>query len=94
MDIQNAVEPVSILKSRSAELIRRARETGQPLIITQNGKATAVLQDIDSFQRQRDTLLLLMALAHGERDVAAGRTSSDAAVDQRMRRHLARLRRA
>jgi prevent-host-death family protein len=94
MDIQNAVEPVSTLKSRSAQLIRRARETGQPLFITQNGKATAVLQDIDSFQRQRDTLLLLMALAHGERDVEAGRTSSDRAVDQRLRRRLARLQRA
>ena len=43
MDYAKGIEPVTVLKTRSAELIRQAQETGQPIIITQNGKPTAVL---------------------------------------------------
>ena len=68
-----SIEPVSSLRSRSAELIRRARDTGQPIVITQNGKATAVLQDVESFERQRNALLLLRYLAQGEEGVRSGK---------------------
>ena len=68
-----SIEPVSSLRSRSAELIRRARDTGQPIVITQNGKATAVLQDVESFERQRKALLLLRYLAQGEEEVSSGK---------------------
>ena len=56
MNYADGIEPVTVLKTRCAELIRQARETGQPIIITQNGKPTAVLQDVESFQRQREAL--------------------------------------
>jgi prevent-host-death family protein len=78
MDLPDAIEPVTVLKTRSAELIRRARETRQPVIITQNGKATAVLQDVDSYQRQRQALLLLKYVALGEKDLRDGAVLSDA----------------
>lgn len=78
MDLPDAIEPVTVLKTRSAELIRRARETRQPVIITQNGRATAVLQDVESYQRQRQALLLLKVVALGERDLRDGAVLSDA----------------
>ena len=43
MNVAKDIEPVTALKARSAELIRRARTGKQPIIITQNGKATAAL---------------------------------------------------
>ncbi len=46
MKYSESIEPVTTLKTKSAELIRRAKETGQPIVITQNGKATAVLVDV------------------------------------------------
>jgi len=73
MKYSEAIEPVTTLKTRSAELIRRARDTGQPIVITQNGKATAVLQDVESFERQRKALLLLRYLAQGEEEVRSGK---------------------
>jgi prevent-host-death family protein len=73
MKLTEAIEPVTTLKTRSAELIRRARDTGQPIVITQNGKATAVLQDVESFDRQRKALLLLRYLAQGEEEVRSGK---------------------
>ncbi len=64
---------------------------GQPIIITQNGKATAVLQDVESYQRQRQALLLLKYLARGDRDLREGRVLSDAPADEHFRSKLAAL---
>ena len=72
MDYAKAIEPVTVLKTKSAELIRKVRESGQPIVITQNGKPTAVLQDVESFQRQRTALLLLKYLARGDRELRQG----------------------
>ena len=91
MDLPDAIEPVTVLKTRSAELIRRARETRQPVIITQNGKATAVLQDVDSYQRQRQALMLLKYIALGEKDLRDGAVLSDADADAHFRDKLKSL---
>lgn len=72
MKYRESIEPVTTLKTKCAELIQRARETGQPIVITQNGKATAVLQDVDSFERQRKALLLLRMFAQGEEEIRSG----------------------
>ena len=91
MNYVEAIEPVTTLKSKSAELVRRARESGHPIIITQNGKATAVLQDVESYQRQRQALLLLKYLARGDRDAREGRLMSDSEADRHFRDRLADL---
>jgi prevent-host-death family protein len=88
MDYGTAIEPVTVLKTKSAELIRRARESGQPIVITQNGKATAVLQDVESFQRQREALLLLKFLAPGSQDLRAGRSIDHSKVVDRLSEKL------
>ena len=74
MNIAKDIEPVTTLKRDAAELISRAKNTGSPVVITQNGKPTAVLQDVDSFQRQKQLLHILKLVAQGERDYEAGRT--------------------
>ena len=91
MNYVDAIEPVTVLKTRSAELIRRAHQNGQPIIITQNGKATAVLQDIVSYQRERQALLLLKYLARGDRDHREGRVLSDEEADRHFRGKLATM---
>ncbi len=88
MNYSNAIEPVTALKTRTSELIRRARETRQPVVITQNGKATAILQDVDSFQRQHESLMLLKLAVQGDRDYQQGRILSDADADTHFRDRL------
>ncbi len=88
MDYSKAIEPVTVLKSRSAELIERARESGHPIIITQNGKATAVLQDIETFERQKKALLLLKFLAQGDQELRDGKGVSNAEARRRLERTL------
>ena len=91
MDYGKAIEPVTTLKTKSAELIREARESRQPIIITQNGKATAVLQDVESFQRQREALLLLKYLARGDAELRAGEGVSDSKARRHFERKLKAL---
>jgi prevent-host-death family protein len=88
MDATKDVEPVTILKRQAAELIARAADRQAPILITQNGKPTAVLQDVDSFERQRRALLLLKLLVEGERDHEAGRSLTHAQARKRFGRVL------
>jgi prevent-host-death family protein len=92
MDYTRGIEPVTVLKTRSAELIRRARETRQPVVITQNGKASAVLQDVESYDRQRRALALLKLVVQGDQAYQRGEVLSDDEADRHFRSRLASLR--
>ena len=89
MDASKDVEPVTVLKRDAAALIERARERSSPILITQKGRPTAVLQDVESFERQRRALLLFKLLAQAERDYESERSTTHAEVDDRI---LSRLR--
>ena len=91
VDYAKSIEPVTVLKTKSAELIRKARDSGQPIVITQNGKATAVLQDVESFQRQREALLLLKFMATGDQQLRAGQGVTHAKAGDRIRRKIKAL---
>lgn len=93
MNLADGITPVTSLKRNSAELIRKARETGKPVIITQNGRATAVLQDVETFERQRKALLLLKLAAQGDQDYRQGKVVSDAEADRRFEARLRELER-
>ena len=92
MKYSEAIEPVTTLKTKSAELIKRAKESGQPIIITQNGKATAVLVDVESFERQREALLLLRYLAVGGDEIGKGKGVSHQDALHHFERKLKELR--
>lgn len=82
------IKPISYIKANAAEVMRDLAEVREPYIITQNGEATAVLQDIHSYQATQETLALLKLLAMGERDIEGGRTTS---LDEVRRRIDAKL---
>ena len=91
MDYSNGIEPVTVLKSKSSELLYKVRKTGQPIIITQNGKATAVLQDIKTFQKERESLMLLKFLAQGEQELMAGKGISHSKAKEHFSAHVKKL---
>jgi len=85
MRLSTHVKSISTLKAKAADLIREAGETGEPFVITQNGEAKAVLQDIASYEQTQETLALLKILALGERQHQEGKTAPAAEVMQRLR---------
>ncbi len=73
MPLQDAIKPISYVKAHAAELIRDVARNRSVVLITQNGEAKAVLQDIGEFERTRESLALLKILALGRKDLEAGR---------------------
>ena len=88
MALSDRIKPISYVKSHASSILRELAEGGQPLIITQNGEAKAVLQDVHSFERTQETMALLKILALGNRQVEDGRVRSARRVlkDGRARR--------
>ncbi|KJS73828.1 MAG: type II toxin-antitoxin system Phd/YefM family antitoxin [Serpentinimonas sp.] len=79
------VQPISYLKANAAAVLARLSEQREPLLITQNGQAKAVLQDVASYEETQETLALLKILALGQQEVAAGKLKPLAEVGARLR---------
>ena len=85
MKLSSRIRPISYLEAHAAEILRDLEAQGEPLVVTQNGEAKAVLQDIHSFERTQETLALLKLLALSERQVEAGRVQPAEDVLRRLR---------
>lgn len=77
--------PISYLKANAAEVLKHLAEQREPIVITQNGEAKAVLQDVASFEQTQGTLALLKIPALGNQDVAAGKVKPVADIIARLR---------
>jgi prevent-host-death family protein len=65
--------PISDLRQDAAKVLKQVRESREPLIITQRGRAAAVMLSVESFERSERDKELLHLLARGEREIAAGK---------------------
>jgi prevent-host-death family protein len=79
------VKPISYLKANAAEVLTQLTAQREPMLITQNGEARAVLQDVASYEETQETLALLKVLALGNQDVAAGKLKPVGDVVARLR---------
>ena len=84
------IKPISYVKANAADLIRELREIGEPLVITQNGEATAVMQDVATYEATQETLALLKILALGKRQIEEGKAIPLAEAARRLRARRAR----
>jgi prevent-host-death family protein len=85
MRCSSQVKPISYLKANAAEVLTPLAEQREPLVITQNGEAKAVLRDVASFEETQEILALLKILALGQQDVELGRIKPVADVAARLR---------
>lgn len=79
------IKPISYLKANAAEVLNRLTERREPMLITQNGEAKAVIQDVASYEQTQETLALLKILALGNFEVEAGKVRPVADVVRRLR---------
>ena len=66
------IVPVSDFRQDAAAVLKRLRSSGGPLVVTQRGRAVAVMQSVEVFNKQLAALELLRSLARGEREIAGG----------------------
>lgn len=79
------VKSISYLKANAAEVLLHLTEQREPMVITQNGEAKAVIQDVASYEETQETLALLKVLALGNREIEEGKVKPIAAVVKRLR---------
>ncbi len=66
-----AIVPVSDLRQDVARVLRDAKKSNNPIVITQRGRATAVLMSLDAYERAEAEREILLLLARGEKEIAA-----------------------
>lgn len=89
MRYSTQIRPISYLKANAAEVLQELTDQRQPMVITQNGEAKAVIQDVATYEQTQETLALLKILALGNQQVAQGRVKPLADVARRVRAKLA-----
>jgi prevent-host-death family protein len=85
MKLSSQIKPISYLKAHAAEIIRKLNENRESLVITQNGEAKVVIQDIESYEQTQETMALLKILALGTRQIEEGKVKRAGDVVKRLR---------
>ena len=85
MKLSSQIKPISYLKAHAAEIVRKLGEHREPLIITQNGEAKVVIQDIESYEQTLETMALLKILAIGMHQIEEGKVLPAEDVIKRLR---------
>jgi prevent-host-death family protein len=84
--LSSQIKPISYLKAHAAEIVRELHEHREPLVITQNGEAKVVIQDIETYEQTQETMALLKILALGTRQIEEGKVQSVEEVIRRLRK--------
>ena len=72
MLLSQDIKPISYLKTRTADVINGVNETKRIVVITQNGEAKAVVQDIQSYENLQNSLSMLRMIIQSENDIEKG----------------------
>ena len=67
------IVPISDLRQDASAILKRVRSSRKPLVITQRGRATAVVLSVDAYEQSEEERQILLALARGERELQAGK---------------------
>jgi prevent-host-death family protein len=79
------IKPISYLKANASDVVKQLQEQREPIIITQNGEAKMVVQDIESYEKTQQTLALLKILALGQHQIEAGQVVEASTAIERIR---------
>lgn len=67
-----SIIPVSDLRQDAAKVLKRVKDSREPVVITQRGRAAAVMLSVEAFEQSERDRELLRLLARGEREIEAG----------------------
>jgi prevent-host-death family protein len=68
-----AIIPITELRQDAAAALKRVKSSRQPIVITQRGRAAAVLLSLEAYDRGEHERELLHLLARGEQEIKAGK---------------------
>lgn len=80
MQLSQDIKPISYLKAKTANVINDVTSNRRPIVITQNGEAKAVIQDIKSYENLQNSLTLLKLIIQSENDITTNQQTSQKEV--------------
>lgn len=78
MKLSRDIQSLSVFKRDSAKFIKQLKKTGEPMVLTVNGKAAAVVMDPDRYEKfliEKEYNDTIAAIRRGLADVKAGRVT-------------------
>jgi prevent-host-death family protein len=88
VNLKGNVKPISYIKTNAAQMMKYVNERKNPIIITQNGEAKAVLLDIETYQDTEDAFALMNILKIAEKDVENGKIKKADDVFKELRKRI------
>ena len=85
VQISDGIVPLGEFKAQAARLLRRIGESGQPMVITQNGRPAGVLLSPREYDRMQERQRFLESIAAGLADAESGRTMTTMELRERLR---------
>ena len=85
MNLKEDIKPISYIKTNAAQMLKRVNETRNPIVITQNGEARAVLLDTESYQEMLSAISILKLLSQSEKEIEDGKIVKDDEVFRDLR---------
>jgi len=89
INLRENVKPISYIKANAAQMMKYVNERKNPVIITQNGEAKAVLMDIETYQDTEDAFALMNIIKIAEKDIKNGNVKKADKVFKSMREIIA-----
>ena len=81
-------ELVTTLTREATKVLKELREQKEPVLITEHGKPSAYLVDVDQFEALQQKISVLETLARGEKAISEGRIVSNKQAKERLSRWL------
>ena len=88
MNFKDDIKPISYIKINAADMLKRVNETHNPIVITQNGEAKAVLLDTDSYQEMLNTISILKLISQSEKEIEDGMILKNDAIFRELRNNI------
>lgn len=79
------VQPLSAFRANAAGFIEQVQATKRPLVITQHGRSSAVVLDVEAYEAMAEELELIRDIRIGLRQIEAGETTPHEEVMARLR---------
>jgi prevent-host-death family protein len=89
INLRENVKPISYVKANAAQMMKYVNERKNPVIITQNGEARAVLMDIETYQDTEDAFALMNIIKIAEKDIKNGDVKNADEVFKNIREKIA-----
>ena len=81
-------ELVTTLKRQATQILSELHNSGEPVLITEHGKPSAYLVDVDSYEFMQNRMGILEGISRGERALLEKRTCSHNEAKKRMKKWL------